>query len=263
VRHEGDILTSSRLIGDATRIDVTTSEGETHAAKLTGRDPTTDLALLSIDSGVSAAQLSDDELLPGSSVWVVAAPAIGSSTPWMSGGMVATTDALVASLAGPTTGGLVETDAAANTAASGGALVDAAGSVSGIVLSPVENARTTYAVPIATAVAVAEDLRRNGVASHGSLGVEGMDGPAGPTVTRLRSDGAAARAGLKANDVITRVDGRRVTSMAEVMAMVRRWEPGRTVVIELMRGDKALKVEVELADLNPPANAPTTTSPAD
>lgn len=260
VRHEGDILTSSHLIGDATRIAVTTSDGTTHSAKVTGRDPTTDLALLSIDGGVAAAQLAEDQLAAGNAIWIVAAPAVGSTTPWMSGGTVATTDALVASPSGPTTAGLVETNAAANAAASGGALVDPGGSVVGIVLSPIGDARTTYAVPISTAVAVAQGLRRNGLASHGSLGVEGVDSPNGPTVTGVPNGSAAARAGVRANDVITGVDGQPVNSMAEVMAIVRRWAPGKTVLVELLRGDKAWKVQVELGDLNP-RSATTTTAP--
>jgi putative serine protease PepD len=263
VRHEGDILTSARLIGDAKRVDIVTSEGRTQSAEVTGRDPTTDLALLSTESGesdVSAAQLGEEELGHGSSVWIVAAPAIGSSTPWMSGGMVATTDALVASPGGPMTDGLLETDAAANGGASGGALVDVGGSVVGIVLSPVENARTTYVVPIAMAIAVADGIRKNGVASHGSLGVEGVDAPSGPTLTSVHPTGAAALAGLRVNDVITRLEGRRVTSMAEVTAMVQRWRPGRTVMVEFMRGDEALRLEVDLGELNPPASTSTSTA---
>jgi S1-C subfamily serine protease len=262
VRHEGDILTSASLIGDATRVDVTTSEGTTASARITGRDTTTDLALLSIESGVSAADLADDDLFAGSSVWIVAAPAVGSSSPWMSGGMVATADALVARVAGPTTAGLVETDAVANDAAVGGALVDPSGAVAGIVLGPIDNSRTTFAVPIAMAVGVADDIRRNGAASHGSLGVEGVDGPGGPTVTQLRPDGAAADAGIRTGDVFTHVDNHRVMSMAEVMAIVRGYQPGDGVVVELLRGDQALEMEVELQDLNPPPPAQGTTTTA-
>jgi putative serine protease PepD len=262
VRHEGDILTTASLLGDATRVEVTTSDGTMAAAQVTGRDTTTDLALLSVESRMSAAELADDELFAGSSVWIVAAPTVGSSSPWMSGGMVATADALVARAAGPTTDGLVETDAVANEAAIGGALVDPSGAVAGIVLGPIDNSRTTFAVPIAMAVGVADDIRRNGVASHGSLGIEGIDDPGGPTVTELRPDGAAAGAGIRTGDVFTHVDDNRVTSMGEIMAIVRGFEPGDEVVVEVLRGDQAMEIEVELQDLNPPPPTVGTTTTA-
>ena len=88
---------------------------------------------------------------PGDTVWVVGAPSPGDSSPWMSSGLVASTDSLVAVASGPTTSGLLETAAASSSGSTGGALVDHAGDVTGIVLSPVGDDRMTYAVPISTA----------------------------------------------------------------------------------------------------------------
>jgi S1-C subfamily serine protease len=247
VRHDGDVLTSARLVGDAKAVDVVTADGTPHRARVVGRDATTDLAVVSTDAELPAAQLATSSVGPGNSVWVVGAPSSGSSMPWMSTGLLSSADALVASPAGPTTSGLLETDAASNGWSSGGALVDRSGNVAGIVLSPVDNGRVTYAMPIAAAVAVANSLRTRGVVAHGSLGVEGTDTAFGPTIAQVVPHSGAAQAGLRANDVVTKIDGRSVASMAEVMAVVRHDPPGKTVVVELKRGNTALRIPVRLA----------------
>ena len=136
-------------------INVTTSDGVVHAARVVGRDATTDLVLLrGSDSGrrcrraVGAARRRVAREA-GDTVWVVGAPSPGrhvavdeqrraSRRPTASS----------RSRTGPTTSGLLETGAASSAASSGGALVDAAGNVTGIVLSPVGDSRMTYAVPI-------------------------------------------------------------------------------------------------------------------
>jgi putative serine protease PepD len=247
VRHDGDILTSARLLGDAKSVSIVTADGTTQRARVVGRDTTTDLAVLTANAELPAAQLATTSVGPGSSVWVVGAPASGSSTPWMSTGLLSSADALVASASGPTTSGLLETDAASNGWSSGGALVDRSGDVAGIVLSQIDNGRTTYAMPIAGAVAVANSLRAHGVVAHGSLGVEGIDTAFGPTIQQVVPRSGAARAGMRPNDVVTKVDGRSVASMAEVMAIVRHDAPGKNVVIELHRGNTALRLSVRLA----------------
>ena len=247
VRHDGDILTSARLLGDAKMVDILTADGSAHPARVLGRDPTTDLAVLSSEAELPAAQLATSSLRPGSSVWVVGAPASGSSTPWMSSGLLSSADAIVASATGPTTSGLLETDAASNGWSSGGALVDRSGDVAGIVLGPLDNGRTTYAMPIADAVTVANGLRAHGVVAHGSLGVEGIDTAFGPTVAKVVAHSGAARAGIRPNDIVMKIDGRSVESMAEVMAIVRHDTPGKNVVVELRRGNTALRVPVRLA----------------
>ena len=169
-------------------------------------------------------------------MWVVGAPGPGDSSPWMSSGLVASTDSLVAFASGPTTSGLLETAAASSPASTGGALVDHAGDVTGIVLAPVGGDRMTYAVPIATALSIASSLRTHGYAPHGTLGINGVDASDGPTVTQVIADGPAARAGVRVGDVSNRVDGHEVYSMDDVMALVRHDPPGQPVELEVRRG---------------------------
>jgi serine protease DegQ len=225
-----------------------TADGRTHRARVAGRDRVTDLALLDMqdDTDMPAARLADHAPATGSAIWLMGAPASPAKSPWMSGGMTSSTDALVMSDLGPTTAGLVETDAASTTASVGGALVDASGSVAGIVLGHVNGSATTYAVSIDVAVGVARQLDAAGVAQHGTLGVRGADTPIGPMIVALPGDAPAARAGAHVNDLVQSINGRSVESIGDVTALVRSFDPGRVVVIGLRRGTHAIEVRVTL-----------------
>lgn len=251
VRRAHEILTSDRLIGSSAKINVTTSDGVVHRARIVGRDPTTDLVLLHLDTRLPTVAPSARVARAGDTVWVVGAPSPGDKTPWISSGMVASTDSIVALATGPTTSGLLETGAASGAASSGGALIDAAGHVAGIVLSPVGDSRMTYALPIATALSIADDLRSQGYTTHGALGINGIDTPDGPTVTGLVAGGPAARAGVQVGDIVERVDEHEVGSIEDVMAVVRHDAPGQPIVIELRRGSRKLAVTATLAGMVP------------
>src|SRR5258707_6031675 len=88
------------------------------------------------------------------------------------------------------------------------------------------------------ALSIADDLRSHGYASHGALGINGIDAAAGPTVTALVADGPAQRAGVQAGDVVESVDEHEVDSIEEVMAVVRHDEPCQPVVVKLRRGSR-------------------------
>jgi putative serine protease PepD len=250
IRHAGEVLTTARLVGDAKTVDVLTSDGQRHTARVLGRDRTTDLALISLDSTaeVPAADLADQAAAAGSDVWIVGA-GNGTSTVWLSSGMVSTSDAMLVESGGPMVSGLIETNAAASDAATGGALVDERGAVVGIVLGRSRSA-TTYAAPIAGAAEVAEELHTNGVATHGSAGFTGTDGARGPTIGPINPDGPAARAGVHAGDVVLSIDERPVESMNEVMALIRSDAPGQTVTFLLDRDGNQFEVRIELGSLN-------------
>jgi putative serine protease PepD len=260
LRHAGEILTSARVVGESPSAVITTEDGETLDATVVGRDPTTDLALLAVDTPLQAVPLAEETLRTGESVWIVGAHPPGETNPWISSGVVSSTDSLVAELSGPTTSGLLESDALATAWSSGGALIDRTGAVAGIVLAPVGERRSAYAVPITLAIAIANDLRANGYAAHGALGVEGTDSPAGPIVTDVPPDSTAAQAGVLPNDIVLAVDGRSVLNMAELIATVRSYQPGAVVELELLRGAEPLLVEMALASTVPEAPPDPTAS---
>src|SRR5262249_60499611 len=129
---------------------------------------------------------------------------------------------------GPTTSGLLETAAASSIASSGGALVDRTGKVTGIVLAPISGSRMTYAVPIATALTVARDLRAQGWTAHGALGIGGINAPGGPTVTSMVTDGPAEGAGVRVGGVGESGDPRGVYTISPPLAPVRPHRPRPT-----------------------------------
>jgi len=249
VTSANEILTSNRLIGSSVHVSVTTSDGVVHAARIVGRDATSDLVLLRLDSGIPAAASAEREPRTGDTVWIVGASRPGTTSPWVSTGVLASTDSLFWIGTGPTTSGLLETGAASTSASSGGALVDSSGNVSGIVLSPVGDNRMTYAVPIQTALTIADDLRSRGYARHGALGINGIDAPAGPTVTGVVAGGPAQLAGVRVGDVLESVDKHQVDSIEDVMAVVRHDEPGQEIIVELRRQSRTIAVQATLADL--------------
>ncbi len=248
VRHGGELLTTARLVGNATSVDVVTNDGQHHTAHVVGRDRTTDLVLLDVDADASvpAAQLASTAPTTGTGVWVVGAPSPGAKAAWMSNGVLSSNNVIVATMAGPTTSGLIETDAATSEGAAGGALVDHSGSVVGIVLDHVDTNGTTYAVPISDAVSVAKQLDDNGVVEHGTAGFVGGDTTNGPTVETVTAGGPAARAGIRPGDVVMAVDGRAVDSMSDVEALVRGDSPGQPVTFQLARDKKQVNVRVVL-----------------
>ncbi len=244
-----EVITSDRLVGSSENVTVTTSNGVVHTASIVGRDATSDLVLLRLDSGIPAAESSRRAPQPGENVWVVGAGRPGATSPWMTSGTLASTDSLVSVSTGPNTSGLLETNAASVPASSGGALVDAAGDVTGIVLAPVGDSQMTYAVPIETALSIADDLRTKGYARHGALGINGIDAPAGPTVTGVVAGGPAERAGVQVGDIVMGVDKHEVDSMEDVMALVRHDEPGEPILVRLRRGSRLLTVNATLATM--------------
>jgi putative serine protease PepD len=248
-RHGSEVLTSMRVVGDAATVRVITSDGTQGIARVAGRDRVTDLVLLDLqdDADVPAAPLAVARPTTGAPVWILGAARSGGSSPWMSHGMASSSDALVASDSGPTTAGLLEIDAPSNTAVVGGALVDASGSVTGIVLGHVNGSATTYAVTIGVAVDVAHQLDADGVAEHGAMDVRGVDTPTGPMIVQMPSTGPAAKAGVRVDDRVEAVNGRAVASVGELTAVVRSLEPGDPVVVELLRGKKPVEAHFRLS----------------
>jgi S1-C subfamily serine protease len=253
VSHDGDILTSDRLVRGATQVRVTTHTGVTRVATVKGHDPATDLALLHVGTSVQAAPVASAPLKAGETVLAIGASGSGGTEPWIGQGIVASTDGAVAQLGGPAMDGLIATDAWPGKAGWGGALLDRQGTVAGIVVGPVMGDDSTYAVPIGFAAEVANELGEHGSASHGWIGAQSNDPTGAPIVSSLDENGPAARAGMKVGDRIVEVGGRTVLTMGDVTAAVRWYDPRRNVVLKVERNGQIVNIEVTMGETPAPA----------
>ena len=146
----------------------------------------------------------------------------------------------------------IQTDAAINHGNSGGPLLDSRGDVVGVT-SQIEsdsggNDGVGFAIPSNTVKSIVAQLLANGKAEHAYLGVA-LQTPSrgsGAEVGRVTSGSPAARAGLKAGDVITVLDGRRIASPDELVVAVNEKKPGESVTVTYLRGGASHTVHLEL-----------------
>ncbi|WP_143539246.1 S1C family serine protease [Rothia nasimurium] len=161
---------------------------------------------------------------------------------------------------------VIQTDAAVNPGNSGGALVNSAGEVIGINVaiastdtsssSTSGNIGVGFAIPINYAQRVANEIIEDGSATHGLLGAQVSTSPAnkdesqafgdGALIQEVTSGGAAEKAGLRAGDVVTAVNGRTISEATELTAAVRQATAGSEVTLTVLRGSSTQEVTVTL-----------------
>jgi S1-C subfamily serine protease len=190
----------------------------------------------------------------GNQALAIGSPLGLAGGPSLSVGVVSALGRQVESQEGPPLLDMIQTDAPIAPGSSGGALCDADGAVIGITtaiaVSDVGAEGLGFATPIDIARDVAEQLITTGKVVHVWLGIEGEDGVnnAGALVRKVRDDSPAAKAGIKARDIITTVEGHRVTSMAGLVVALRSRKPGQVVKIALSRDGKNVTVDATLVD---------------
>ncbi len=263
----GYVLTNNHVVAPAATtpkatLDAVFSDGTRVPARIVGRDPKTDLAVLKVDvANPTVAQLGESaKLKPGDSVIAIGSPLGLAGT--VTTGIVSAMDRPVR-LEGeagdsPAVIDAIQTDAAINPGNSGGALVDSAGAVIGIntairTLGDGQSGGSIglgFAIPIDEARTIAQELIRTGHYQHADLGVNVAsvtDGTSdGARVQNVRQGSAAAAAGILENDVITKVGNRNVGSADELIVAVREHKIGEQVPISLIRDGRPLVVKVTL-----------------
>jgi serine protease Do len=269
---DGEILTNNHVVAGAEqiRVGLISDERTTYTAKVIGRDPLTDSALIKLENGpgkLPTADLGDsDALEPGD--WVVA---IGN--PFRLGHTV--TVGVVSYKARPfavTEGrfqNMLQTDASINPGNSGGPLIDVHGSVVGINSAILAgeagsgNIGIGFAVPINTVKTLLPQLRQGRV-QRGRLGVQvqtppitdddakilGLPKPEGAILSMVEHDSAAERAGLRAGDVIVEFNGKAVSDGAQLTTMVVGTPAGTKVPVAYYRGGQRQTTTVTVEELN-------------
>ena len=261
VSPEGYVLTNNHVVEAADEIEVALNDGRKLPARIVGRDPESDLAVLQVkaDSKLNAITFGHPEQLHVGDVVL----AIGNPF-----GVGQTVTMGIVSALGRTHLGIntfedfIQTDAAINPGNSGGALVDAAGNLVGInsaIYSRTGGALGIgFAIPVSLARNVMEQIIQTGAVTRGWIGVEvqaitpeladsfGLPSSEGTLISGVMRSSPADRSGVRPGDVLLSVDGRKVNDPQAMLEAIAALPPGRQAGFELRRGKEKLDIKVEV-----------------
>jgi serine protease Do len=265
---DGYVVTNNHVVDHAKTVQVTTDDGRTLDAKVVGTDPKTDLALLKVQEGGSFPHVSLAKTAPRVGDWVVA---IGN--PFGLGGTVT---AGIVSARGRDIGAspyddFLQIDAPINKGNSGGPTFNLHGEVVGVntaIFSPSGGSvGLAFAIPSETVQSVVDQLEKGGTVTRGYLGVQiqplskdladslKLSTEKGALVASAQDGTPAAKAGLKAGDVITAVNGEPVASARELSRKIAGLKPGTRIDLSYLREGKPQTASVELGSLPTEATA--------
>ncbi|ALK10100.1 Do family serine endopeptidase [Blastochloris viridis] len=254
---DGYIVTNNHVVDRAASVEVVTDDGRTLNAKVVGTDQRTDLALLKVDGG-SYPFVTLGEKAPRIGDWVVA---VGN--PFGLGGTVT---AGIISARGRDIGSgpyddFVQIDAPVNRGNSGGPTFNLDGEVIGVntaIFSPSGGSvGIAFAIPAETVRTVVTSLREHGTVTRGWIGVQiqpvtaeiadglGLSKAEGALVADPQPNGPAAKAGIKAGDVITQVNGKPVRDARELARRIAAEKPGEAIKLTVVSDRKERTVELK------------------
>ncbi len=254
VFEEGLILTNHHVIQGATTVSVRTSDGRVFDTEVLGSDPRNDIAVLSApgaDIPIAAIGSSAD-LQPGQITVAIGSPFRLQQT--VTAGIVSSVNRPVPN-EDDTVTAMIQTDAPINPGNSGGALANVNGEVVGINTSIRTDGTTNanvgigFAVPIETAIEVAERIQSGQSLEPGVLGVSGVvnDDDLGVPIDEVVAGSAADAAGLEVGDRVLSIDGVAVTSIGELAGLIQTHFTGETIELEVLRGTDQLTVQATLS----------------
>jgi serine protease Do len=260
---DGSILTNNHVVENAQKIVVKTSDDQEYEAKVVGRDPKTDIAVIKITAktGLTVASLGDSDKLEVGE-WVMA---IGNPF-----GLDSTVTSGIVSAKGRHIGqgpydNFIQTDASINPGNSGGPLLNLRGEVIGINTAIFSrsggNIGIGFAIPINLVKELLPQLRGKGKVTRGYLGVLiqrvtpeiaeslGIDKARGALVANVSKDGPAEKAGVKVGDVIVEFDGKEIKESGDLPIVVARTPVDRKVRMKVLRDKKDLQLTVTVGEL--------------
>jgi putative serine protease PepD len=250
---KGDIVTNDHVVSGSSSVNVKLSDGSSYKATVVGTDPSTDLAVLHINapaSKLTPLALGDSsKVAVGDGVVAIGNPFGLDGT--VTSGIVSALNREIASPDNTPIEGAIQTDAAINHGNSGGPLLNLQGEVIGVT-SQIQsdsggNDGVGFAVPSNTVRTIATQLIATGKAQHALLGVSVQTAASGGvTVGQVSAGSAADSAGLKAGDVITAVDGTKVTTAEKLRAIIAAHKPGDSVTLTIQRSGSSKTVTATL-----------------
>jgi serine protease Do len=263
---DGYIVTNNHVVDGAVDINVTLNDRRILPAKLVGTDPLTDLAVIKV-AGTNLPNApwgNSTALRPGQTVLAFGNPF---------GFRFTVTRGIVSGLNRPNPfsrdrrqpGSFIQTDAAINHGNSGGPLVNARGEVIGIntflISSSDSFSGMGFAIPSQIVRPTVEALIRDGKVTRGYMGIGisdvtpenakffHVDNNEGALVSQVEASSPAAKAGLKVGDVITELDGQKVTDASQLQIEVGQKHPGSTIKLQVLRDGKSVSVPVTLEEM--------------
>ena len=264
ISDDGYIVTNNHVVSGATDCTVTLYNGEKIPATLVGTDPNSDLAVIKIDKNdLEYATLADSsQLVLGEETIVIGNPLGQGIT--CTNGIISSTEKEV-TISGYTIN-VIQTNAAINSGNSGGGLFNMNGNLIGIVNSKSSNSSALsstatiegmgYAIPSNTVAKVAKDLVDYGyVKDRAVLGVRVYsaqtyqgNGYQGLYISSVTEGGAADKAGIQANDILTKINDTQITSFSALSKELDKYEIGDTVKVEIYRTNERMEFEVTLQE---------------
>jgi serine protease Do len=251
---DGYIVTNYHVIDKASEVKVTLYNGKTYDATIIGGDSDYDIAVLKIDAAdLDAVTFGDSSKLQvGEDIAAIGNP-LGQLTFSMSEGIVSSVDRAINVDGTPFN--MIQVTAAINPGNSGGPLFNSYGEVVGIVSAKYSSYASSsveglgFAIPINDVIAMVEDIMENGrVTNRPYLGMmagsvtpnyarqNGLAVDYGVLVSAVEDGGAAAKAGLRAGDVIVKIGEQKVESMSDLNAVKKSYKAGDTVTVTINRG---------------------------
>ncbi|MDQ6610534.1 MAG: trypsin-like peptidase domain-containing protein [Bacteroidota bacterium] len=286
ISKDGYIATNNHVVENAAKIEVTLPDKQTLTAKLIGRDPNTDLALIKVDAdNLPAIKLGNSDIVQVGE-WVLAVGFPLSLNTTVTAGIVSAKARSIGIINRPAANNLqdnsqqrpntavesfIQTDAAINPGNSGGALVNTNGELIGInsaIASQTGSyAGYAFAIPVNLAKKILDDLKNFGTVKRGVLGVsfpsplaedqfmaqQGLN-PAnikGVYITGVQAESAAAAAGLKEGDIIQNIDGIQLNSSTEFSERIARHKPGDVIKLTYLRNNQTDTASVTLKGEEP------------
>ncbi len=250
---DGFVLTNNHVVERASEIEVRLIDGNSYPARLVGRDPATDLAVIRIDaSGLPTVELGDSAgLRVGQLAIAIGSPLGFQST--VCTGVVSAVGRALRSQAGRLIDNIIQTDVPLNPGNSGGPLVDSRGRVIGVNTAMIAMAQgISFAVPVNTARWVIGELVTRGKVVRPYLGLGGQVRPldrraqrrwgleAGSAVevVSVEENGPAHRAGLRERDLIVGLNGQTVATVDDIHRQLAGTSAGATLKLTILRGDE-------------------------
>jgi serine protease Do len=263
ITKDGYILTNNHVVDGAEEVKVALQDGREFTAKVIGRDPKSDVAVIKIDAkDLPTVPIADSDKVEVGDVVLAIGNPFGI-------GQTVTTGIVSATGRGGAIGldyeDFIQTDAAINPGNSGGALVDSEGRLIGINTAILSrsggNQGIGFAIPSNLARDVSQSLVRDGRVTRGYLGVMIQDvTPAlakefnlkensGALVGDVTEKSPAEKAGLKEGDVIFEFNGKKVTDSRHLKLEVARTQPGDTVPVKVLRDGSTKSLEVAVKEM--------------